>query len=118
MPSEFRIRVRDALRKDQARANIRRAMDGLMLKYDQAYPDKPALDALRRRGMAIRAHALGRLPESLDWVLFDELNPYSGDLLPLGTLCSPSPGELNVCSAVPAQESSFGYLKSLHFFVP
>jgi hypothetical protein len=62
--------------------------------------------------------ALGRLPESLDWVLFDELNPYSGDLLPLGTLCSPSPGGLNVCSAVPAEESSFGYLKSMHFFVP
>jgi hypothetical protein len=62
--------------------------------------------------------AMGRLPDSLEWALFDELNPYTGDLIPLGTLCSPSPGELNVCSVVPAEDSSFGHLKSLHFFVP
>ena len=66
MPSEFRLRVRDALNKDQARANIRRAMDGLMVKYDQAFPDKPALAELRQRGMTIRAHALSRLPELLE----------------------------------------------------
>ncbi len=66
MPSEFRVRVKDALAKDKVRANIRKAMDGLMLKRDQAFPDKPALEALRLRGMDIRAHALSRLPELLE----------------------------------------------------
>jgi L-lactate dehydrogenase complex protein LldF len=64
--SEFKVRVRDALAKDKVRANIRKAMDGLMVKRDQAFPDKPALEALRLRAMGIRAHALSRLPELLE----------------------------------------------------
>ncbi len=66
MPSEFRIRVKDALAKDRVRANIRKAMDGLMFKRDQSFPDKPALEALRLRGMGIRSRALSRLPDLLE----------------------------------------------------
>ncbi len=66
MPSEFKARVRDALAKDKVRANIRKAMDGLMLKRDIAFPDKPALEELRLRAMGIRAHALSRLPDLLE----------------------------------------------------
>ncbi len=58
--------------------------------------------------------AMGRMPGTLDWVLFDALNPYGGDLLPPGTGCAPTPGGTNLCSAVPAADSSFGALKAEH----
>ena len=58
--------------------------------------------------------AMGRLPSSLDWVLFDALNPYGGDLLPVGTGCSPSPGSINACDVVPSEETSFGRVKAFH----
>ena len=56
--------------------------------------------------------AMGRLPDSLDWVLFDSLNPYSGDLLPTGTGCVPSPGTPNVCDVVGVETLSFSRLKA------
>lgn len=62
--------------------------------------------------------ALGRLPESYEWVLFDALNSYSGDLIPVGTGCAPSPGQPNVCAALPVEDASFGYFKSLHIVTP
>ncbi len=58
--------------------------------------------------------AMGRLPDSLDWVLFDSLNPYSGDLLPTGTGCEPSPGTPNVCDVVGVENLSFGRMKASH----
>ncbi len=58
--------------------------------------------------------AMGRLPDSLDWVLFDSLNPYSGELLPVGTGCEPSPGIPNSCDVVPVKELSFGRIKAFH----
>jgi len=58
--------------------------------------------------------AMGRLPDSLDWVLFDSLNPYSGDLLPAGTGCVPSPGVPNSCDAVGVEDLSFGRIKVSH----
>ncbi len=39
----------------------------------------------------------GRLPESGEWALFDGLNPYAGELEPLGTGCEPTPGVANDC---------------------
>ncbi len=58
--------------------------------------------------------AMGRLPDTLEWVLFDALNPYHGDLLPPGTGCSPSPGQANKCNVVPVEEASFGRVKAGH----
>jgi L-lactate dehydrogenase complex protein LldF len=63
---EFRERVRAALADRPARANIRRAMDGLVVKRQQAFPDPAALARLRAEGAAIRARALSQLPELLE----------------------------------------------------
>jgi len=65
MTSEFRLRVRDALSNERVRGNIRRAMDGLVVKRLDAFPDRQELDVLRNQGEAIRAHALANLPELL-----------------------------------------------------
>lgn len=55
-----------ALGQERARANIRRAMDGLVAKRRQAFPDPEELEGLRDQGCAIRAHAVARLPELLE----------------------------------------------------
>jgi L-lactate dehydrogenase complex protein LldF len=64
--SPFRLRVRQALVDSRVRSNIRKAMDGLRVKRDLAFPDKSALERLRAQGLAIRARALARLPELLE----------------------------------------------------
>jgi L-lactate dehydrogenase complex protein LldF len=66
MPSEFRVRVTQALSDGRVRGNIRRAMDGLVLKRLAAFPDPRELETLRTQGAAIRAHALANLPELLE----------------------------------------------------
>jgi len=66
MTTEFRIRVEDALGRDRVRANIRRAMDGLVVKRRMAFADKAELEALRDQGAAIRAAALADLPHLLE----------------------------------------------------
>jgi L-lactate dehydrogenase complex protein LldF len=66
MTTEFRIRVEDALGRDRVRANIRRAMDGLVIKRRMAFADTAELEALRDQGAAIRAAALADLPELLE----------------------------------------------------
>jgi L-lactate dehydrogenase complex protein LldF len=66
MASDFRLRVGEALGKPRVRANIRRAMDGLVLKRRQQFPDADELGSLRGQGLAIRAHALSRLPQLLE----------------------------------------------------
>ena len=46
------------------------------------------------------------------WVLFDGLNPYGGELDPVGTGCDPSPGGVNECEGlVPAADASWGAVK-------
>ena len=46
------------------------------------------------------------------WILFDAINPYGGDQEPVGTGCSPSPGEPNTCQGQVAVEGrSFGGVK-------
>jgi len=66
MGTAFRTRAERALGRDRARANIRRAMDGLIVKRRKAFPDTAELEALRDQGHAIRDHALANLPALLE----------------------------------------------------
>lgn len=51
------------------------------------------------------------LPEG-EWILCDGLSPYEGALEPLGTGCSPTPGQPNACAGlVPAERSSMSEVK-------
>jgi len=48
-----------------------------------------------------------------EWVLFDALKPYGGDLVPTGTGCAPTPGLPNLCHGqVGAERVSFGGAKA------
>ena len=66
MASEFHTGVVKALQDNALRGHLRRAMDMLMGKRQALFPDAQELDALRNRGMAIRANALTQLPELLE----------------------------------------------------
>ena len=58
----------------------------------------------------------GRMAENTsEWRVFDALNPYSGTNPPLGTGCTPSPGEANACEPlVPVGETTWGAIKELY----
>ena len=64
--AEFDRRVHEALNNAQLRSNFRSAMDGLMEKRSNAFPDKQFMEALRIRGEKIRANALAKQPELLE----------------------------------------------------
>ncbi|HPE58995.1 MAG TPA: LutB/LldF family L-lactate oxidation iron-sulfur protein [Thiolinea sp.] len=66
MTTEFRIRVEDALKKDEVRAHFRKAMDTLMTNRRNQFPDEAELQRLRTQAQSIRANALSRLPELLE----------------------------------------------------
>jgi L-lactate dehydrogenase complex protein LldF len=66
MPTELRTRIGAALAQNRVRANIRRAMDGLVVKRRNAFPDERELVRLRNQGAAIRASALSGLPDLLE----------------------------------------------------
>jgi len=56
--------------------------------------------------------AVGRLPDGgVAWVIFDALNPYTGDDHPVASSCRPSPGAKAVCPT-PAELSSWGRVKA------
>ena len=65
MVTELRARAVGALGNERVRANIRRALDGLVAKRRAAFPDGEELAHLRKQGEDIRAHALSHLPELL-----------------------------------------------------
>ncbi len=65
-PGDFRNRITDALANTRVRRNFRKAMDGLMTRRLDQFPDREELERLRAQGMAIRAHALQHLPELLE----------------------------------------------------
>ena len=48
-----------------------------------------------------------------DWVLFDELNPYSGSGTPPGTGCPPTPGGTNGCTTG-VESTTWGAIKRLY----
>jgi hypothetical protein len=59
--------------------------------------------------------AIGRFPDGTGpWVLFDNLDPYSGSTLPKGNGCAPTPGTSNVCSLTPVDRMIWGRLKTLY----
>jgi len=59
--------------------------------------------------------AVGRsLDGSGGWVLFDNLNPYTGTLSPGGTNCAPSPGLPNACSVTPSRRTTWGMVKAAY----
>ena len=58
--------------------------------------------------------ASGLSPDQVTWLLFDALNPYTGDQEPIGTGCGPSPGVINTCDPLPVDRVSFGNLKALY----
>ncbi|MDD5393562.1 MAG: LutB/LldF family L-lactate oxidation iron-sulfur protein [Thiothrix sp.] len=66
MTTEFRHNVTLNLAKPNVRANFRKAMDGLMSRRLDQFPDKAELERLRTQSMAIRANALSKLPELLE----------------------------------------------------
>ncbi len=66
MTTEFRLAIGAALGQDRVRGNIRRAMDGLVTKRREAFPDPQERERLRDEGAAIRAEAVARLPELLE----------------------------------------------------
>ncbi|MGE5153732.1 MAG: LutB/LldF family L-lactate oxidation iron-sulfur protein [Bdellovibrio bacteriovorus] len=65
MTTGLRGSIGAALGRERARANIRRAMDGLVAKRLRAFPDASELERLRDQGRDIRAQAVARLPELL-----------------------------------------------------
>ncbi len=66
MTTELRVSIGQALGRERVRTNIRRAMDGLVVKRLKAFPDLEELERLRDQGRAIRGHAVARLPELLE----------------------------------------------------
>lgn len=62
---EFHGRVGQALSDPNVQGNFRTAMDGLMKKRREAFPDQDELDRLRWQGAAIRAESLANLPNLL-----------------------------------------------------
>ena len=47
---------------------------------------------------AVDDRSTARVPDGTGvWLLFDSLNPYSGETPPLGTGCPPTPGDANIC---------------------
>jgi L-lactate dehydrogenase complex protein LldF len=66
MTTELRQAITTALGRERVRANIRRAMDGLVEKRRLAFPDADERERLRDQGAAIRTESLARLPELLE----------------------------------------------------
>ncbi len=66
MTTELRTRIGAALGRDRVRANIRRAMDGLVVKRGKAFPDERELVRLRNQGAAVRASAVASLADMLE----------------------------------------------------
>jgi hypothetical protein len=76
--------------------------DSLLVVDEHAYPDHCGDDD----------RATGRVPEVDGWLLFDGLNPYSGDTEPLGTGCEPSPGVPNECAeSTPVEAAAWSAVK-------
>lgn len=62
----FHARIDLALRDDQLRHNFRSAMDGIMARRAEQFPDDLQLQALREQARAVRANALVQQPELLE----------------------------------------------------
>lgn len=60
--------------------------------------------------------AIGRIPNGGGvWTLFDQMNPYTGTLLPGTTGCAPTPGAPNLCGGgTPTRTVTWGEVKTLY----
>lgn len=78
-------------------------------------PDTVLVDAYVYKAHESAAErATGRTPDGGEWKLEDQLNPYTGTILPTGTGCPPTPGAPNNCGVTAARRSSWGQVKSLY----
>ncbi|WP_323750194.1 LutB/LldF family L-lactate oxidation iron-sulfur protein [Marinobacter sp.] len=66
LTSSFRGRAKEALADSQLRTNFRVAMDSLMQKRADAFPDEQEREGLRELGNHIKARALSQLPDLLE----------------------------------------------------
>ncbi|MGM0951634.1 MAG: LutB/LldF family L-lactate oxidation iron-sulfur protein [Pseudomonadota bacterium] len=66
LTDSFRGRAKEALEDSQLRTNFRVAMDSLMRKRADAFPDEEEREGLRELGNRIKAGALSRLPDLLE----------------------------------------------------
>lgn len=66
LTSTFRERATGALADQQLRTNFRTAMDSLMQKRADAFPDEDEREGLRELGNRIKARALSQLPDLLE----------------------------------------------------
>ncbi|KEF30130.1 Putative L-lactate dehydrogenase, Iron-sulfur cluster-binding subunit YkgF [Marinobacter nitratireducens] len=66
LTSSFRERATCALDDSQLRTNFRTAMDSLMQKRADAFPDEDERESLRELGNRIKARALSQLPDLLE----------------------------------------------------
>ncbi len=56
--------------------------------------------------------SVGRLPDGdASWMIFDGLNPYTGDDYPVASGCRPSPGARAGCPT-PVESTSWGRVKA------
>ena len=63
---DFKVRVENALGNEEVRNNFRIAMNGLMTRRLDVFPDKDELENLRTKAMEIRANSLTKLPQLLE----------------------------------------------------
>ncbi|MEN8005607.1 MAG: lamin tail domain-containing protein [Candidatus Krumholzibacteriota bacterium] len=92
--------------------------DLIQLLREYQGPDGPAMELMFAISYddheAEDDRSCGFNQEVSDWILFDAMNPYGGALEPVGTGCSPSPGDPNQCRGPVAVEArSFGAVKAV-----
>jgi len=63
---EFHQRIDEALHNDQLRRNFRSAMNGVMERRADQFPDDAQLQALREQAQTVRANSLVKQPELLE----------------------------------------------------
>ncbi len=63
---DFKVRVEHALGNEEVRNNFRIAMNGLMTRRLDVFPDKDELENLRTKAMEIRSNSLTKLPQLLE----------------------------------------------------
>jgi len=85
-----------------------------VLLWQVVGPDTVLVDTYAYRSHEAAAdRASARAADTGEWQLFDALNPYTGTLLPQGTLCAPTPGAPNACASTPARVTTWGRLKTM-----